>query len=94
METRLSEAEAKAALSGEERTDLSAELHCSLANAFRRNHSSADAEMIFETAFANGLLASKWQRFSFTGGFHVRGLASRPIWDVSETGKLDSSSGK
>ena len=55
---------------------------------FRRNHSSSDAELIFENAFENGLLASKWQRFSINEGFHVRGLKSKPIWDVSETGKF------
>ena len=57
----------------------------------RRNRSSSEAELIFETAFENGLLESKWQRFSITNGFHVRGLRSKPIWDVSETGKLEVS---
>ena len=113
MEARMGEGEAEMALLAAGRTDVNAELHCSLANAFRhsgdfanvrntaqqgntnmssrRNRSSSEAELIFETAFENGLLESKWQRFSITNGFHVRGLRSKPIWDVSETGKLEVS---
>ena len=40
METRVGEGEAEAALSGGERSDVNAELHCSLANAYRQTDKS------------------------------------------------------
>ena len=41
METRVEEGEAEAALSGGERSDVNAELHCSLANAYRQTNEYA-----------------------------------------------------
>ncbi len=77
---------ASTAVASPEDEKVVAEAYCALGNYYRKTGRHNEAELVFEEAFAQGHLLSKWQRFSLLDDFYQPHIVSKPIWNVSESG--------